>query len=90
MKKRPAKIENPQTLSIDPYSCIDSGGWYMIFERPLVMSEIDREVPNIAQTSGDRKDEENTSLKVTKAINGGEKDKERRLQFTRDAKQVLL
>lgn len=90
MKKRPAPIDDPERVGTDPYNCFDSGGWYMTFERPHVMSAIDSDVPNFAETVSAKDAERKISLKVTKAINGGDKGKDDRLLYTRDAKEVLL
>ncbi|MFL9877151.1 hypothetical protein PQR63_02060 [Herbaspirillum rhizosphaerae] len=34
MTLKPAEIVTPQEVTISPYNCIDSGGWYMIFCPP--------------------------------------------------------
>jgi len=90
MRRRPAQVPDPQRITTAPENCMDSGGWYMIFRRPKVMSVIDADFNNQAKSVSELASERNTSRSVTSAINGGYIDADRRLKYTRQAKEVLL
>ncbi|SOZ14414.1 conserved hypothetical protein [Cupriavidus taiwanensis] len=90
MTRIPAQIDNPQFIAVDSYSCIDSGGWYMMFRRPNVMRSIDEDVSGIAVNQAEGAAESAISRRVTYAINGGYNDDLKRLEYTRLVKKVLL
>ena len=90
MIKRMPCINNPHTISNNPFNCLDSGGWYLIFKRPRVMLAIDNDKAELAVTANDKILEKSVSLAVTVAINGGRIGDERRLEFTRQVKMILL
>ncbi|WP_217590199.1 M23 family metallopeptidase [Burkholderia sp. GbtcB21] len=88
MKKNPAVIDDPHKVAL-PENSMDSGGFYLRFERPDVAKNIDRDSPGIAISEAGRQRERIISRDVTYAINGGHTDWERRLAFTRFAKDVI-
>ncbi|WP_232454450.1 M23 family metallopeptidase [Burkholderia ubonensis] len=89
MTKIPAEIENPQWVAL-PENCIDSGGFYLRGGRPQdVAKKIDLDTPEVAVSPEAMAEERNISREVTYAINGGYTDDERRLQYTRAAKEIL-
>jgi len=90
MRLRAAQINDPDRIVANPETCIDSGGWYMIFRRPRVIESIDLDIPIIAATTVEQTAERTISRGVTFAINGGYIDEARRLQYTRQAKEILL
>lgn len=90
MAKRPPRIDDPERLSISPENCMDSGGWYMIFRRPKVISSIDGDVHCVAATVPERDTEKAASRAVTFAINGGYIGDDKRLKYTQRAKNILL
>lgn len=90
MRLRPARVDDPQRVAANAENCMDSGGWYMVFRRPRVMATIDADTVNAAVTPAQQAAETARSLAVTFAINGGHIDAERRLQYTREAKEILL
>lgn len=90
MTRKPPYIDDPHKATATPYNCLDTGGWYLGSERPKTLKEIDRDSFNIATTPQEQNIEALTSQEVTKAINGGELDKDRRLKETRAAKEILL
>lgn len=90
MRRRPAQVSDPQRIISSPENCMDSGGWYMTFRRPTVISTIDSDAYTIAATTASQSDESTISRAVTFAINGGYIDAERRLQYTRKAKEILI
>lgn len=88
MIKIPANIEYPQHASL-PENCLDSGAWYLRGLRPRVVVEMDRDLPNRGETAEEISREREISRKVTAAINGGTIDWQRRLEYTRSAKEIL-
>lgn len=90
MRLRAATVNDPHRVSETPENCMDSGGWYMIYRRPRVMSTIDSDNPAMAQTPQEKLSEERVSRAVTYAINGGYLAAADRLIHTRTAKEVLL
>lgn len=62
----------------------------MRIERPEVARNIDRDSSGVAISEADRQRERAISRDVTYAINGGYTDWERRLEFTRFVKSVIL
>jgi predicted chitinase len=88
MKRIPAEIVDPQRVSLTE-NCIDSGTFYLICLRPRVAGEIDRDLPTLASEALQKSSEKNVSRAVTYAINGGYIDDDRRLQYTRLAKEIL-
>ncbi|MGS0989322.1 peptidase M23 [Burkholderia glumae] len=89
MTKIPAPINDPQRVAL-PENCIDSGGFYLRGGRPHdVAQKIDLDIPEVAKTPQDIATEKSISRQVTFAINGGYIDDERRLQYTRAAKEIL-
>ena len=90
MKKRPAPVDDPQQLSVDPLNTMDSGGWYLCFERPKVKVEIDKDKPVVYPTSATGKPDEALIKSVTAAINGGHNGLPERIIATREAKIILL
>ncbi|KQR78471.1 hypothetical protein ASG35_08505 [Burkholderia sp. Leaf177] len=89
MKKQPALIADPQRVAI-PENCIDSGGFYMRFCRPKVAREIDKDNIKAAISISEKQLETTISSAVTYAINGGFIDGPRRLDYTRNAKNILI
>jgi predicted chitinase/predicted nucleic acid-binding Zn-ribbon protein len=60
-KKRPPIINDPEKISIDPYNCIDAGGWYWTAGKTKTINE----------TIGNAVEVTEAAIKdVTKAING--------------------
>ena len=90
MKKIPPNINDPHRANATPYNCIDTGGWYLVAERPKTIKKIDQDSCEISHSPNEIEAEKNISWEVTRAINGGEIDKDRRLIQTRFAKTVLL
>jgi hypothetical protein len=88
MVAQPANIDSPQRVAV-PENCIDSGGFYLRFNRSNTAIEIDKDSPTIAITVPEKAAERTISRAVTFAINGGYIDDVRRLEFTRVAKGVL-
>lgn len=89
MKKRPATINNPQKISIDNYSTIDAGAFYLVSERPRFKLKIDTD-KGIAVTTVQKTAEREIVKNATIAINGGTTDLDGRLTATREAKRILL
>ncbi|MEX3937455.1 hypothetical protein AB4Y32_37975 [Paraburkholderia phymatum] len=89
MIKIPAEIRSPQDVAL-PENCIDSGGFYLRFQRPEVARCIDHDQPMPANSITELTKEKEISAAVTYAINGGHMDETSRLAFTRLAKTVLL
>ncbi|PLK47231.1 hypothetical protein [Uliginosibacterium sp. TH139] len=73
MTLRPAPINDPQKISIDPFNTIDSGAWYILIFRPKTIPAMD----------------EDNSKSVTYAINGGYGEEKRRLDETTKYKSIL-
>lgn len=90
MKLRPAPIDDPQKISVDPINTMDSGGWYLCFERPNVKRSIDADNPATFEVNAKNKSDEAIVLSVTQAINGGDIGFADRLKRTRQAKIILL
>jgi hypothetical protein len=88
MTKIPAMIDAPQRVAL-PENSLDSGGFYLRFERPNVAKHIDQDSSQMATTGAGKKKERQISRDVTYAINGGYIDWERRLDFTRSAKDII-
>ncbi|KWF19857.1 hypothetical protein WT56_29930 [Burkholderia pseudomultivorans] len=88
MTKIPAMIDAPQRVAL-PENCLDSGGFYLRFERPNVAKHIDQDSSQMATSDADKQKERRISRDVTYAINGGYIDWERRLDFTRSAKDII-
>lgn len=90
MKRTPPRIDDPHRANATPYNCIDTGGWYLGSERPKTIRKIDQDSCEISRNPVETEAEKIVSWEVTKAINGGEIDKDRRLIQTRAAKTILL
>ena len=90
MKKIPPKIDDPQRATATAYNCMDTGGWYLGSERPKTLRQIDQDRPSVTTHPAEIEFEKILSWAVTRAINGGEIDKEKRLLETRAAKNILL
>jgi len=90
MRMRPPDIDNPQRATETPDNCIDTGGWYLGAERPHTIREMDRDGRSIASEPAERATERAISYAVTRAINGGEIQRDDRLRETRAAKEILL
>ncbi|TDN64064.1 M23 family metallopeptidase [Paraburkholderia sp. BL10I2N1] len=88
MTKKPAMIDAPQRVAL-PENSLDSGGFYLRFERPKVTRRIDMDSSQPAISDSDKQKERQISRDVTYAINGGYIDWERRLDFTRSAKEII-
>ena len=86
MKKRPPQIDDPHRITINAYNSMDIGGWYMNFQRPKVLAEIDKDNNSVVGSAN----EKSIVKAVTQAINGGDKALELRLEFTQHAKKILL
>ncbi|WP_062791080.1 hypothetical protein [Aquitalea pelogenes] len=76
MKRRPAIINNPHIIAIDPYNCIDSGAYFITAERPQIKLHM--------QSMND-----NSIIEVSRAINGGIYAKEQRIKQSYRAYHVL-
>ena len=86
MKKCPPVINDPHRITVNPYNCIDIGGWYLTFQRSTVLRTIDGDEDSVVGS-----DAEGENMRtVTLAINGGEMDLEKRKKYTRYVKRVLL
>jgi hypothetical protein len=90
MNKIPGVVDNPEVIGTLPYNCMDAGGWYMTFQRSAVIRSMDGDMDYLATTANDQAQETTISKAVTRAINGGEMDWDRRLVNTRAAKKILL
>lgn len=90
MKKIPPKIDDPHRATANAYNCIDTGGWYLGSERPKTLAKIDQDHFGVAKNPADIEAEKILSWEVTRAINGGGIDKEKRLFETIAAKNILL
>jgi predicted chitinase len=91
MKKTPAPINNPELVVTDPINCMDSGGYYLNFERPKVKKSIDDDALVTYEVKAAKgQPDEAVVLAVTKAINGGDIGYPDRLTRTRQAKIILL
>jgi hypothetical protein len=88
MTKIPAMIDDPQRVAL-PENCLDSGGFYLRFEKPNVARRIDKDSPQMAISDVGKQREQQISRDVTYAINGGYIDWDRRLDFTRSAKDII-
>jgi predicted chitinase len=88
MTKIPATIDTPQRVAL-PENSLDSAGFYLRFERPNLAKHIDRDSPQMAISDMTRQKEQQISRDVTYAINGGYIDWDRRLDFTRSAKDII-
>ncbi|GAB7523102.1 M23 family metallopeptidase [Paraburkholderia sp. 2C] len=90
MIKRPAQIDDPHRIALAE-NCIDSAGFYLRFERPKVVREIDKDddVPLSASSMASTA-QQKISRQVTQAINGGLTDADNRFNYTRIAKKVLI
>ena len=88
MTKIPAMIDAPQRVAL-PENCLDSAGFYLRFERPDVARRIDEDSPKMAISDANKQRERQISRDVTYAINGGYIDWDRRLDFTRSAKDII-
>lgn len=89
MKKKPAVIAEPDRIVRDPYSCIDSGGFFVAIKNEGVKVEIDASRGVVPVTNQEKEDEEKISAAVTRVINGGYTEKDRRYLLTIDALKVL-
>ena len=89
MKTRPAEITDPHRIA-EPENCIDSGGFYLRFERPSTAKEIDKDVLDSASSTQMNMTEQAISRAVTNAINGAYIDAEKKLEYIREAKKILL
>jgi predicted chitinase len=89
MAKRSPVIENPQVVAANPFNCMDSGGWYMCFQRNKVLIEMDTDNLNKPSAQRDLDKEKDIIKKVTYAINGGQIGDEERLFHTRKAKKII-
>ena len=90
MKKIPPRIDDPHRVTATPYNCMDTGGWYLGSERPRTLMQIDQDSFSIATDPAHQEIEKILSWAVTRAINGGGIDKDKRLLETRAAKIILL
>ncbi len=90
MTKRAGIVDNPEAVTETPYNCMDSGGWYMTFQRPTVNKKMDGDFNYLALSLQDIETEKATSKAVTRAINGGEIQWDDRLKASRAAKKILL
>ncbi|STQ91713.1 M23 family metallopeptidase [Iodobacter fluviatilis] len=90
MRRRAGIVNNPEVVTAIPYNCMDSGGWYMTFQRPAVNKKMDSDFKFLASSAQDIQREQLISKAVTYAINGGYIDWEGRLKATRAAKSILL
>jgi predicted chitinase len=79
MKKKPAEIQEPERLSSNPWNCMDTGGWFMVFTKIDTVKQMDK---------GDT-DFTKLVRAVTKVINGGRTGFDERLKFTTIAKEIL-
>ncbi|PJJ96075.1 hypothetical protein CO611_09130 [Lysobacteraceae bacterium NML03-0222] len=90
MRRRPPTINDPQRVTATPFNCMDTGGWYLLGERPSTIREIDSDLNRVASSTTERSTEQALSYRVTYAINGGYIQKDDRLRATREAKAMLL
>lgn len=70
MTKRPAPIEDPDRIIANPYNCIDSGGFFVTYVKPVIKQIIDQESPKIPVTNAETEALRKNSFLVTQAING--------------------
>jgi predicted chitinase len=79
MKKRPATVSDPERISINTFNCMDTGGWFMTFEKARVIKAMDNSnqgVDDLIET-------------VTRAINGGINGFDARKICTKKAMEIL-
>jgi predicted chitinase len=88
MTKIPAMVNDPQRVAL-PENCLDSAGFYLRFERPYLARHIDQDSPQMAISDVDKQKEQQVSRDITHAINGGYIDWDRRLDYTRSAKNII-
>lgn len=89
MKRRPAVIDGPDRIIRDPYNCIDSGGFFVSIKNEGVKPEIDASRGIVPVSEQEKEDEKKVSAAVTRVINGGYIEKDRRYLSTIDALKVL-
>lgn len=89
MKKKAPIVNDPHLVATISFNCMDSGGWYLSFQRPKVLKEIDKDLLSIAVSSTEISNERAISRSVTHAINGGYTDEVGRLLWTRRAKEII-
>jgi predicted chitinase len=70
MTKRAAPIDDPDRIIANPYNCIDSGGFFVTFVKPVIKEIIDKESPKIPVTNAETEALRSNSFLVTQAING--------------------
>ncbi|NYH25577.1 M23 family metallopeptidase [Paraburkholderia bryophila] len=70
MTKRPAPIDDPDRIIANPYNCIDSGGFFVTYAKPVIKETIDHGSPRIPVTNAETEELRKYSLLVTQAING--------------------
>ncbi|WP_414439264.1 hypothetical protein [Burkholderia sp. 22PA0106] len=89
MSLRPAPIDDPDRVIVNPFNCIDSGGFYVTYIRPDIKAEIDKGGAKIPATDGEIGALKERSLIVSKAINGQGVQAEDRYKDTLAALKVL-
>jgi len=89
MRRRAALINDPHRIVSTSFNSIDSGGFYMAVKRPHVKREIDAGSGIIPTSTEDIAIAKRISIKVTKAINGGDTAKDLRYEKTKGALRVL-
>lgn len=89
MTKKYPIVDDPHLISSIPFNCMDSGGWYLCFQRPEVLKEMDGDKLTIAKTQQELIAERDVSRAVTHAINGGYIDDSKRLSWTKKAKVMI-
>jgi predicted chitinase len=90
MTKRYPVIDDPQRVAIVSYNCIDSGAYYINFERPDVKKNMDADTNVVGSTPAAKAKEDALVKAVCLAINGGTNGLDNRQTQTRRVKKVLL
>ncbi|WP_337264494.1 MULTISPECIES: M23 family metallopeptidase [unclassified Serratia (in: enterobacteria)] len=90
MRKRPAIIERPQKVTENEYNCVDTGGYFIRSIKSGTVRAMDKDRGYISPTPQNRADEAEVVRVVTKEINGGDMDLDKRKLYTAFAKVILL
>lgn len=90
MTKTPARVDNPEIIATEPENCLDFGAWYITCLRTTVVRAIDRDSFSLSKTAAELAKEEQVIKDVTKGINGGLIGIDKRIEYTRMIKGVLL
>lgn len=82
MIKRPPQIDDPQKVTESPYSCIDTGAFYIVCFKNKTLRVMDSDKV-VSQ------DDNDVAERVTREINGGTIGIEERKKTTKAAKEIF-